>query len=127
MKFKKTTHTAKNAYKYPKSSIFQENDFPWRDLANEFFPLLISFVNTFGRRRVPSIIQDVAKSFMELHKSCGNWHALINNFLKKYNCKSVEDFFEKEIPREHFIDVTGFFLLYVFQSKNILYKTKRLP
>ena len=104
---------AKNAYKYPKSSIFQENDFPWRNSANEFFPLLISFINTFGKRRVPSIIQDIAKSFTELHKSCYNSYTMINDFFRKYNYKSVEDFFEKEIPREHFIDVVVF-LLYVF-------------
>ena len=81
---------------------------------------MISFVNTFGRRRVPSIIQDVAKSFIELHESCDNLHGLINDFLKNYNCKSVEDFFEKEIPREHFIDVVGFFY-YMFFRVNIYY------
>ena len=120
MKFKKTTHTAKDTYKYPESSIFQENDFPWRDLANEFFPPLISFVNTFGKRRVPSIIQDIAKSFTEFHKRCDNLYTMINDFFKKYNYKSVEDFFEKEIPREHFIDVVVFFYYMCFRV-NIYY------
>ena len=45
---------------------------------------------------------------------------MINDFFKNYNYKSVEDFFEKEIPREHFIDVVVFFY-YMCLRVNIYY------
>ena len=80
MKFKKTIHSNKTTYKFPDSSFFQEGDFPWRDFANEFFPLLISYIDTFGKRKVPPQISEIAKSLTQLHHSCNNLYTVINSF-----------------------------------------------
>ena len=122
MKSKKTIHTNKSTYKFPGSSSFQEGDLLWRDFANEFFPLLIKYIDTFGKRRVPPQISEIAKSLTQLHHSCDNLYTTINNFLKKYNYKSVEEFFESNIRQEHFNDIVIF--CYYMCARTTLYCMK---
>ena len=76
----RTIHTNKTTYKFPDSSFFQEGDFLWRDFANEFFPLLISYLDTFVKRKVPPQISEIAKSFRQLHHSCDKLYTIINIF-----------------------------------------------
>ena len=116
VKFKKIIHTNKNTYKFPDSSFFQER---WRDFANQFFPLLISYIDTFGKRKVPPQISEIAKSLTQLHHSCNNLYTIINNFLKKYNYKSVEEFFESNLSQEHFNDIVIFY--YYMCARTTLY------
>ena len=80
MKFKKTIHINKSTYKFSNSSFFQEGNFPCRDFANEFFPLLISYIDTLGKKKMPPQISEIAKSLTQLHHSCNNLYTVINSF-----------------------------------------------
>ena len=94
MKYKTAIHE-KRDYIYPKSSVFQEGDFTWRDFSSEYVPFLLNWILKFGQENVPQKLLQVNTCLRMLYMCCDEMYKYIKELLRLTQSKNIEEFFFK--------------------------------
>ena len=80
-------------YFYPASSSINEGDFSWRDVTNEYVPLLLNWISKFGRDNVSEKLKEINKCIKLLHINWDDLNENIKKILRFGKFKNIDNIF----------------------------------
>ena len=100
-------------YFYPANSSINEGEFSWRDVTNEYVPLLLNWISKFGRDNVSEKLKEINKCIKLLHINWDDLNENIKKILRFGKFKILTKFLDTTRKRKEFQKILFTILSYI--------------